>query len=1041
MKNIKIIGIILGFLLFISVKNLYANELWLHSQGTTRFFLSIENTDNGPTIKHFSQIKGEYQTFISAKNFKNKSEVKKYIDTNYPRYLSVKNLPVWSITKKIEVGQDKLFGIGSKNQVIWHAKNKWNDEWESKYSQWLQNEVTPDFYKNLKMATDCADAVVGLRWIFARMNSLPVANTIADTGNLFGHFSMKKEWRKYGTSPHWYKDQLFMAALDYIMNLTSTRTIINDGFPVKIDREGLVPGTYIITQNNGSGHAKFISETHYEEITELPIYTLASTSPREMRSLTREVLLDQDWPQKGAKEILAFRWPVLTNSGWRLEARDARPNYSLEQFDLSIKIKFPAFIQFVLSRVKESYDPLKLIQLGANDILTYANLRADVVTKGYEYCKKNNCKPGTAGDDDWGTSSRDLKLLKKFYDIDTLVKQFENLSPGLYDRWMMELRKTKMQVEGVDITLSSLRFIMENNLHSSLASDRPEKRWGINASDLLTAWMSEVNKLLENRNAVISRSENPCSANCFPKNALWLGLNSYHIDNELNKYYVQVNTYCTLIAKNQCLNFFSTKGQSLLTYNNQSETLETWFKKIPYFHSDPRVSIDRRWGNLPGDTLARVLPYFETITVAANSWALLDSNKLINLQTDKIIYTADQDSRLILTKSGTVYKITDKLGVIKRLSLDNGEINWITISDPDQLLQIEKNRPLYVTEDQGHTIFKKTLVNSQIIFRIKNDRIEFIKEHNGVTNHLGALLTVSLDKTSMSFIDLDQSLNVDIVLDNPPPRFDMGIVKISSYKYPNVILTYADQDEDQYYCIIVNLLNKSWTKLASSLDENYIVLWSDAEQGKALIQAQFKQEYPQIYAVSWSELNSFTINKMSNLFFGAKIIKGSAYFISGIGGLWDSNPKTTLYRWDKNPVKVVSPIGHEVKFLTSFGAYFSSDESGLMQIIGGQEYLNLPKHLLGEDAFCQMQTDSEEIFNYRFSTSYGDYSCMGGSLLKSELVKLGAEIIPRFSTYSWINKDNLLDLSWQKKFAKLSVQSGVIIGLGKNMGLWWKSVE
>lgn len=1031
----------IGFLLFIVFNNLYANDLWLNTQNTTRFFISSVRSDSGFKLKHFSQIKGEYQTLISVKSFKNQVEVDKYINLNFAKYLAVIKLPAWPVVNTIENTDEKLFGRREKNQAIWYAKNKWNDDWELKYSQWLQNEVTPDFYKNLKMQTDCADAVVGLRWIFARINSLPVANSIADTGNLFGHFSMKREWRRYGTSSKWYDDQLFMAALDYIMNLTSTRTVVNDGFPVKISREGLVPGTYIITQNNGSGHAKIISETHYEEITELPIYTLASTSPREVRTLTREVLLDQDWPEKGTKEILAFRWPVITNGGWRLEARDARPTYSLEQFDLGIKVEFPAFVQFVLSRVKESYDPLKLIDLGINDVLTYTKLRADVVTKGHEYCKKNNCKVGSAGDDDWGTSSRDSKLLKKFHDIDTLVKQFENLSPGLYERWMAGLRNATIQIEGLDISLASLRFILENNLHSSLASDTPEKRWGINVSELLTKWMNDVHVLLQQRSDVINRVENPCSVDCFPKNNRWLGLNTYHIDAELNKQYVNVKTYCALVDNKQCLSFFANNAQESLTYNNEIKTLESWFKLIPYFHSDPRVSIDRRWGKLPSNLIARTLPYFETIKISKNSWALLDSSKLINLISGKLIFTADQNSRIILTESGIVYKITDESGVIKRLSFENENTKWVTISDPNQLLQVEKNRPVYVTEDHGYTIFKKTLTTGQIVFRIKDDQVEFIKEHNGVINQLGALLTVCLNKRAMNLIDLDRSISIDLALDNPPPRFDMSLVKISSYTYPNAVLIYANQDEDQYYSVVVNLLEKSWTKMAPTLDEKYLTLWSSAEQKKAFIQTQFKQEFPVTYAITWNELNQFTINKIGNLFFGAKVLKGSTYFISGIGGVWDSNPKTTLYQWDKKPIEMPAPAGFEVKFLTSFGAYYSSEESGLMQIIGSAKNLSFPKGLLAEDEFCQSQTKAEEIFSYRFNTSYGDYACMGGTFLRSDLADQKIEKLALFSTYAWINKESLLDINWQKTFADFSVESGSVIGLGKNIGLWWRSVE
>ena len=127
----------------------------------------------------------------------------------------------------------------------------------------------------------------------------------------------------------------------------------------------------------------------------------------------------------------------------------------------------------------------------------------------------------------------------------------------------------------------------------------------------------------------------------------------------------------------------------------------------------------------------------------------------------------------------------------------------------------------------------------------------------------------------------------------------------------------------------------------------------------------------------------------------------------------------------------------DFKFLTSFGAYFSSDESGFIRMFSTTKNLNLPKDLLAEDEFCQIQTKVEEIFSYRFSTSYGDYSCMGGSLLKSHLTNQKSDGAPQFSSYAWINKENLLDHKWQKTFAEFDVQSGIITGLGRNIGLWW----
>ena len=220
-------------------------------------------------------------------------------------------------------------------------------------------------------------------------------------------------------------------------------------------------------------------------------------------------------------------------------------------------------------------------------------------------------------------------------------------------------------------------------------------------------------------------------------------------------------------------------------------------------------------------------------------------------------------------------------------------------------------------------------------------------------------------------------------------------VKISSYKYPYALLSYSNQDQD--------LKNKSWTKDASAIN--------------------------------------FSAQEMSNQMLVAEVINGSIYYISRNGRAWDLNPKTKLFHWDNKPIEMDSTENFEVKFLTSIGAYYSSNESGLLRVLGTPKNLNLPKDLLAEDEFCQIQTKVEEIFSYRFSTSYGDYSCMGGSLLKSQLTNQNAEVTPQFSTYAWITKENLLHLRWQKTFAEFDVDSGIIIDLGMNMGLWWNGIK
>lgn len=457
-------------LLLVTIPCVFASELWTMEEGNTRHFFSLDR-DNGIVLKHYTQQKGDYQDLLTSQYFANFNEARNFIHTHFPQYKAVKELTDWPV----DTGASN-----KKNRNIWMATNSWNDYWEEEYARWLQSEITADFYLKYRIATDCADALVGYRWIFSRINSLPVGNIVSDTGSLFGHFSMRKSWENLSTSTDWYDDQLFMTALSYAMDMTSTRTIMaHDGFPVSITRKGLQAGTFIVSQTNGSGHMRTITENYFDNPAELPLFTHSSTAPREVRALYREAFIDQAWPIRGTREILAFRWPVVSRNSWVLTRKENDPRYSLEQFDMGLQGKYYSFIQFVLKRVKDNYDPYSLIATGIEDIVNYTNIRIKIVRDGYEYCQSHNCSPGTAAYEDWSTPNRDYKYLLKFNEIEDLVRAFDPMYPGLMDHWLNSLATTQLEVEGYTLSLERLRYLFEKKLTSYDPSAPILRRWGL----------------------------------------------------------------------------------------------------------------------------------------------------------------------------------------------------------------------------------------------------------------------------------------------------------------------------------------------------------------------------------------------------------------------------------------------------------------------------------------------------------------------------------------------------------------------------------
>jgi hypothetical protein len=448
-----------------------AHETWLKDDSTSRHFITIDTDDNQIQVKVFLQIKGDYQDKISTYPFKTLDNARSFIQKKFPEYVPIEKLPSWPVDVTIDVKRKK---------ALWTAYNHWSEEWEQRYADWLKSEITEDFYSKYNIPTDCADAVVGYRWIFARIYSLPVANTVSDTGSLFGHFSMRKQWKNLTTAETWNEDQLFLAALNYVMEMTSTRTVMNtDGFPVSITKKGLQAGTFIVSQINGSGHMRQITQNYYDNPNSLPVFTFSSTSPRELRPLYKEAFIDQAWPIRKTREIMAFRWPVVIRNSWTLKAKESDSRYSLEQFDLSLEEKYYSFIQFVLSRVQPYYVPNSLVSTGVIDLVNFTNMRIQIVRNGYAYCLNHDCRPGTQGWEDWSTPSRDAKYNLKFIEVEDLVRTFDPMYPGLLASWIQNLDSTIMNIEGHQLSLGQLRSLFERKIPSSNPSDPILKRWGL----------------------------------------------------------------------------------------------------------------------------------------------------------------------------------------------------------------------------------------------------------------------------------------------------------------------------------------------------------------------------------------------------------------------------------------------------------------------------------------------------------------------------------------------------------------------------------
>lgn len=219
--------------------------------------------------------------------------------------------------------------------AVWREEHEWSPEWESKYADWIRSSYNEEIfvsgkYKGLK--TDCSDAVYAARVIFAYENKLPFV--IRDSTGGSNRVTNKMS-RFDSVSDSHLRARRFIA---YVGDVTSTKTMPTDTYPVAINRRNVRPGTVwsrpsrrenniirrIVRGNSEDpGHAETV-----KKVSETGVLTLiGSTVPKEVRQLhtTSSMVFMPDGSATGLRN-----WMQPNYYG---RARSGLPGYSLEQFN------------------------------------------------------------------------------------------------------------------------------------------------------------------------------------------------------------------------------------------------------------------------------------------------------------------------------------------------------------------------------------------------------------------------------------------------------------------------------------------------------------------------------------------------------------------------------------------------------------------------------------------------------------------------------------------------------------------------------------
>lgn len=226
------------------------------------------------------------------------------------------------------------------NGSVWRVGNKrWNDDYEKKYQLWVKNNLTAKLFEELDLATDCADAAIAVRAIFARINNLPVnfaGNRYKNTSKEYKSAETVRIWSEENWKEDFKKDKRFQKALKDWMVGTGTVNIHNDTYPIQVfDNEFQGVNSCV------SAGAVFLEEGHasiltVDEESYLPFRLYSSTVPSAVRTLSENVYSFYDPTEMSTSKrpdrgLLWWNWTINCKGKFVKVEDEDMPYYSNQQ--------------------------------------------------------------------------------------------------------------------------------------------------------------------------------------------------------------------------------------------------------------------------------------------------------------------------------------------------------------------------------------------------------------------------------------------------------------------------------------------------------------------------------------------------------------------------------------------------------------------------------------------------------------------------------------------------------------------------------------
>ena len=582
------------------VFNVTATE-WVFQNNQGIYYLVSYAEEGRHYLDQYYQANGEYQDRISHKVFQSPEDVNKYVSENYKNYSDKK---VWNSLGMEKILTD-IFSIdlldytGGAGQVIWETKNTWNQEWEKRYAQWIEENLDKDFLKRNNVPVDCADVAYALRWIFSRINYLPAANTLAGSGALFGNESFKSKWINLKRDTNWYNDRLFLTALNYLLDNTYTHTLLRDVYPIKISKESLIAGVIHLSLHEENGHTRIFSKTNYEDSDQIPLMFMSGTTPRMLRTLYEETFSIDTRVPKELGGVVQMRWPLKATNRWRLMNAIDMPNYSLEQYESEYIRLETNFVIATFKKLGVEFKPDVIVKRQIEDIREMVRNRISIVEEGNRVCRVEDCSEDSLNFENWSTPSRDERILSNWESIRKFVKKFG--SDNLRLLFQLSSKEDFVSILGKDYNFDMIEYLWKYGLYSSDPRDSINLRWGSDPDAVSVLAIRKIYNAINKRKMLIEKQHK--NKKCTEQNQCkvgdpnWLDYNTYQIDKNFFEIAEAIIKYSKIFSSKDYRELVIGLNKNFSGFNGQEISFFNFIDLLPFLNSDPRVTVEQRWGN------------------------------------------------------------------------------------------------------------------------------------------------------------------------------------------------------------------------------------------------------------------------------------------------------------------------------------------------------------------------------------------------------------------------------------------------------------